>query len=94
MRAHAQVHLIEVEGSVSFVSVCCVCWSPPGPSRVRTTAASPPGPSQVTAGDGFQPPARARPSQPGPAPASRQPGRAAAIRQGPARRKKETTKSQ
>ena len=31
MRAHTQVHLIEVRGSVSFVSVC---WSPPGPSRV------------------------------------------------------------
>ena len=35
-------------------------------------------------------PARASPSQPGPGPVSRQPDRAAATRQGPARHKKET----
>ena len=42
MRAHTQVHLIEVRGSVSFVSVC---WSPPGPSRVIVgdSASSQPG---------------------------------------------------
>ena len=66
MRAYTQVHLVEVRGSVSFVSVCCVC-SQDQPQ-----------------------PARASPSQPGPGPASRQPGRAAATRQGPARHKKET----
>ena len=61
---------------------------------LESASPSPPGPSRVTAGDGSQPPARARPSQPGPAPARRQPDRAAAIRQGPAWRKKETAKSQ
>ena len=70
-------------GTVSFVSVCCVCWSPPAQARQA--------PSRVSAGDGSQPPARTRPSQPGPAPASRQPSRAAATRQGPARHKKKET---
>ena len=66
------------------MSVCCVCWSPPGPSRVRTTAASPPGPSRNTAGDGSQLLARASHSQSGPAPASQ--GQPQPASQGPPQR--------
>ena len=46
-----QVHLIEVRGSVSFVSVC---WSPPGPSRAIGH-----GPSRAIVGDSARPPGRA-----------------------------------
>ena len=66
MRAHTQVCLVEVSGSVSFVSFCCVCsQDQPQPARPSL-------------------------SQPGPGPTSRQPGRAAATRQDPARNKRET----
>ena len=54
MRAHTQVHLVEVRGSVSFVSVCCVCsQGQPQPARAR--------PSQPPARQGRS--HQARPSQ-------------------------------
>ena len=49
-------------GVVSFVSVCCVCWSPPAQARQA--------PSRATAGDGSQPRPAPASRQPGRAAAS------------------------